>query len=56
MIKREEVACIHQAPLTLMVLKKKKKKRGKNRRRGRKWSIAGDRVAVVESEIVNGEI
>lgn len=26
MIKREEVACIHQAPLTLMVLKKKKKK------------------------------
>lgn len=54
MIKREEVACIHQAPLTLMVLKKKKK--GKNRRRGRKWSIAGDRVAVVESEIVNGEI
>lgn len=57
LIKREEVACIHQAPLTLMVLEKKKKKKEGEEEKGReKQSIAGDRIAVVESEIANGEI
>lgn len=40
-----------------MVLEKKKKKKEGEEEKGReKQSIAGDRIAVVESEIANGEI